>query len=174
MLVGGVNKRYAHKWQQVIFYLSERGEKKVRPWCASCQRVTYHWSPWFNSKSSSHYHHPVLNQWKTNCSTDPRSARKGPLANSRILPRSPDWQLINLPWLRSLLPGDKAWARAEDSPMPGCVHPRWSTCLDQTLSTGRGQIGKNQKRGVLGISTSNKTNHFLSGCVFTEWACKCV
>lgn len=115
-----------------------------------------------NSKSSPHYRHPILNHCKTNCSTDPRSARKVTSTSSRILPRSPDWQLINLLWLQSLLLSDRAWARAEDSPMPGCVHPRWSTCLDQTLSTGRGQDGKDQKKGVLGISTGNKTKQITS------------
>lgn len=113
---------------------------------------------------------PILNHCKTNCSTDPRSARKVTSANSRILPRSPDWQLINLPWLQSLLPGDRAWARAEDSPMPGCVHPRWSTCLDQTLSTGRGQDGKDQKKGGRwGFRRAIKQNKSLPVRVCLYW-----
>ncbi len=156
-----MNKRYAHKRQQVILYLSERGEKKVRPWCASCHLSQV---PMFHATLRAH---PITAiqfsiTVRQTVQLTPDQPWKVTSTSSRILPRSPDWQLINLLWLQSLLLSDRAWARAEDSPMPGCVHPRWSTCLDQTLSTGRGQDGKDQKRGVLGISTGNKTKQITS------------
>ncbi len=166
--VGGVNKRYAHKWQQVIFYLSERGEKKVRPWCASCHLSQGpHVSR--NSKSSPHYRHPILNPCKTNCSTDPRSAQKLTSTSPRILPRSPDWQLINLPWLQSLLPGDRAWARAEDSPVLAVSIPAGPPAWIKHSQQEGDKMVKTRKRGCWGFRRTIKQNKSLSARVCLYW-----